>query len=62
LAHLVDDFRLQGKGGPMRQPRFGLLTKREREILKILAEGRSVKEIASSFDPSVKPSKRTSLT
>jgi DNA-binding NarL/FixJ family response regulator len=54
LARLVDDFRMQGRGGPIRQPRFGLLTKREREILKMLAEGRSVKEIASSFDLSVK--------
>jgi two-component system, NarL family, response regulator NreC len=30
------------------------LTKREREILKMLAEGRSVKEIATVFDLSVK--------
>jgi two-component system response regulator NreC len=53
LTRLVDDFRLQGRG-PARQPRFGTLTKREREILKLLAEGRSVKEIAGSFDLSVK--------
>src|SRR5215467_9937785 len=53
LTRLVDDFRMQGKG-PIRQPRFGTLTKREREILKMLAEGRSVKEIAASFDLSVK--------
>ena len=45
---------LQGRGGPVRQPRFGTLTKREREILKMLAEGQSVKEIASSFELSVK--------
>jgi DNA-binding NarL/FixJ family response regulator len=38
----------------MRQPRFGTLTKREREILKMLAEGQSVKEIASGFELSVK--------
>ena len=38
----------------MRQPRFGTLTKREREILKMLAEGKSVKEIATGFDLSVK--------
>jgi DNA-binding NarL/FixJ family response regulator len=49
----VDDFRMQGRG-PVRQPRFGTLTKREREILKMLAEGKSVKEIASSFELSVK--------
>jgi DNA-binding NarL/FixJ family response regulator len=54
LTRLVDDFRMQGRGGPTRQPRFGTLTKREREILKMLAEGRSVKEIASSFELSVK--------
>ena len=54
LSRLVDDFRMQGRGGPVRQPRFGTLTKREREILKMLAEGRSVKEIASGFDLSVK--------
>lgn len=53
LSRLVDDFRLQGRG-PMRQPRFGTLTKREREILKMLAEGKSVKEIATGFDLSVK--------
>jgi DNA-binding NarL/FixJ family response regulator len=52
LTRLVDGFRLHGRGE--RQPRFGTLTKREREILKMLAEGRSVKEIASGFDLSVK--------
>ncbi len=54
LTRLVDGFRMQGRGGPARQPRFGTLTKRELEILKMLAEGRSVKEIASGFDLSVK--------
>jgi DNA-binding NarL/FixJ family response regulator len=53
LTKLVHDFRTQGQG-TARQPRFGTLTKREREILKMLAEGRSVKEIAVSFDLSVK--------
>jgi two-component system, NarL family, response regulator NreC len=53
LTRLVDGFRMQGHG-PVRQPRFGTLTKRELEILKMLAEGRSVKEIATSFDLSVK--------
>jgi len=53
LTRLVDDFRMQGRG-PARQPRFGTLTKREREILKMLAEGKSVKEIAGCFDLSVK--------
>src|SRR3982751_1731726 len=54
LTRLVDGFRMQGRGGGERQPRFGTLTKREREILKMLAEGRSVKEIATGFDLSVK--------
>src|ERR1035441_7983688 len=44
---------VQGRG-PARQPRFGTLTKREREILKMLAEGKSVKEIAGTFELSVK--------
>jgi DNA-binding NarL/FixJ family response regulator len=52
LTKLVDGFR-SGHGMPM-QPRFGTLTKREREILKLLAEGKSVKEIATEFDLSVK--------
>jgi two-component system response regulator NreC len=53
LTRLVDGFRLQGNNA-IRQPRFGTLTKREREILKMLAEGKSVKEIATGFDLSVK--------
>jgi len=53
LTRLVDGFRMQGRGVE-RQPRFGSLTKREREILKLLAEGKSVKEIATGFDLSVK--------
>jgi two-component system response regulator NreC len=53
LSRLVDDFRTHGRGFA-RQPRFDSLTKREREILKMLAEGRSVKEIAAEFNLSVK--------
>jgi len=53
LTRLVDDIRLQGRA-PTRQPRFGTLTKRELEILKMLAEGKSVKEIATAFELSVK--------
>jgi DNA-binding NarL/FixJ family response regulator len=53
LTRLVDDLRSQNRGQP-RQPRFGNLTKREREILKLLAEGKSVKEIAGIFELSVK--------
>jgi two-component system response regulator NreC len=54
LTRLVNGFRAQSRAGAERQPRFGMLTKREREILKMLAEGQSVKEIASGFDLSVK--------
>jgi len=53
LARLVDDFRVQNRTS-LRQPRFGTLTKREREIMKLLAEGRSVKEVATEFNLSVK--------
>ncbi len=53
LTRLVDDFRQQTHS-PLRQPRFGTLTKREREIMKLLAEGQSVKEVATVFDLSVK--------
>src|SRR5579871_1709390 len=53
LSRLVDDFRTQSRS-PIRQPRFGTLTKREREIMKLLAEGNSVKEIATAYDLSVK--------
>jgi len=54
LNRLVDDLRLQGRSGAVRQPRFGTLTKRELEILKVLAEGKSVKETAAVFSLSVK--------
>lgn len=53
LTRLVNDFRAHAHGGA-RLGRYDTLTKREREILKLLAEGKSVKEIASSFDLSVK--------
>ncbi len=53
LTRLVDDFRTQART-PLRQPRYGTLTKREREVIKMLAEGKSVKEIAAEFDLSVK--------
>jgi DNA-binding NarL/FixJ family response regulator len=53
LTRLVDGYRALGRS-PVRQPRFGSLTKREREVLKLLAEGQSVKEIAAGFDLSVK--------
>jgi len=45
LSQLVDDFRSRIKTAN-RLPRFATLTTREREVLKMLAEGNSVKEIA----------------
>src|SRR3954453_21750721 len=45
LSRLVDDFRTRIKSAT-RIPRFATPTTREREVLKILAEGNSVKEIA----------------
>jgi len=53
LSHLVDDFRSRSQGGA-RAPRFHRLTRRELEILKILAEGNSVKQIATTLNLSVK--------
>jgi DNA-binding NarL/FixJ family response regulator len=53
LAHLVDDFRSRMRSEhPV--PRFDTLTAREKEVLKLLAEGKSVKEIASDLDLSLK--------
>ena len=53
LSQLVDDFRGRLKGGGS-QPRFATLTVREREVLKTLAEGQTVKEIAGDLGLSVK--------
>jgi two-component system response regulator NreC len=53
LSQLVDDFRTRIKS-TTRLPRFATLTTREKEVLKLLAEGNSVKEIASSLTLSVK--------
>ena len=53
LAQLVDDFRTRIKS-TTRLPRFATLTTREKEVLKVLAEGNSVKEIASNLTLSVK--------
>ena len=53
LTHLVDDFRSRARAEhPV--PRFDTLTAREKEVLKLLAEGNSVKEIASDLDLSLK--------
>lgn len=53
LSQLVDDFRTRIKSSH-RLPRFATLTTREKEILKLLAEGNSVKEIACNLQLSVK--------
>ncbi len=53
LSHLVDDFRGRLKVGHQ-VARGSLLTPREREVLKALAEGLSVKEIASDLNVSIK--------
>jgi DNA-binding NarL/FixJ family response regulator len=53
LGKLVEDFRSRVRDTRMR-PRMSTLTPREREILKLLAEGNSVKEIAVILGLSVK--------
>src|SRR5947207_8062131 len=53
LGKLVEDFRSRVRDQKMR-PRISTLTPREREILKLLAEGNSVKEIALLLGLSVK--------
>jgi len=53
LSQLVDDFRTRIKSSH-RLPRFATLTTREKEVLKLWAEGNSVKEIASNLKLSVK--------
>jgi two-component system response regulator NreC len=53
VAHLVDDFRSRTRTD-IPVPRFDTLTSREKEVLKLLAEGNSVKEIASNLDLSLK--------
>ena len=53
LSQLVDDFRSRVKSSA-RMPRFATLTSREKEVLKMLAEGQSVKEVACTLNLSVK--------
>jgi len=53
LSQLVDDFRSRVKTTD-RTPRLATLTPREKEVLKMLAEGNSVKEVACQLNLSVK--------
>jgi DNA-binding NarL/FixJ family response regulator len=53
LSHLVDDFRGRVKGGS-KVARSSTLTSREIQVLKMIAEGQSVKEIACSLAVSIK--------
>ena len=53
LEKLVDDFRSRSHGSPG-QARSSTLTPREREVVKMIAEGNSVKEIATLLGLSVK--------
>jgi two-component system, NarL family, response regulator NreC len=53
LSQLVDDFRSRLRSDN-RLPRFATLTPREKEVLKMLAEGSSSKEIAGDLNLSVK--------
>jgi len=53
LSQLVDDFRSRNRPADS-VPLFATLTTREREVLKVLAEGNSVKEIACNLNLSAK--------
>jgi len=52
LGKLVDDFRSRSQG--RRQTRGATLTPREREVVKMIAEGNSVKQIAEILGLSIK--------
>jgi len=52
LGKLVDGFRF--RQAPLGQTRTGVLTRRELEVLKMIAEGNSVREIAHQLGLSIK--------
>jgi two-component system, NarL family, response regulator NreC len=54
LGKLVDDFRARGEGRRGQGRGVVTLTPREREVVKMIAEGKSVKEIAVRMGRSVK--------
>jgi DNA-binding NarL/FixJ family response regulator len=51
---LMDDFSRQSAGAEPRLPQRNRLTTREREVVQLLAEGKSSKEVAVSLNISVK--------
>jgi|SRR3954452_18468046 two-component system, NarL family, response regulator NreC len=53
VEKLVDDFRSRSAGSPG-TPRSATLTPREREVVKMIAEGNSVREIAGTLGLSMK--------
>ncbi len=54
LSRLVQDYRSRGSVHVAPQSRSSSLTPREKEVLKLLAEGSRVKEVATSLKLSVK--------
>ena len=54
LSRLVQDYRSRGSVQSMPQSRSASLTPREKEVLKLLAEGFRVKEVAGNLKLSVK--------
>lgn len=54
LSRLVQDYRSRGGSQSLPQPRSATLTPREKEVLKLLAEGCRVKDVASNLKLSVK--------
>jgi two-component system response regulator NreC len=54
LSRLVQDYRSRGSAQSLPQPRSASLTPREKEVLKLLAEGFRVKDVASNLKLSVK--------
>jgi DNA-binding NarL/FixJ family response regulator len=54
LSRLVQDYRSRSSAQALPQPRSATLTPREKEVLKLLAEGFKVKDVASNLKLSVK--------